>query len=86
MKRDINICHCGKEKNASVVECGDCSKISREWLYLSFKKANTNLYQREARCWHCKTQLSTTTHLKCPICNWIKCTCGACDCNYNKVI
>ncbi|WP_353853087.1 hypothetical protein [Dehalobacter restrictus] len=81
MNQDYDLCHCGNEKKVSEKECNRCNEILNEWINLTFKKGVKNLHQREAKCWSCKTKLSTLTHKKCPACNWIKCACGACGCN-----
>lgn len=38
---------------------------------------------RETRCFSCKTPLKTKFDNECLRCNWIKCKCGSCGCNYS---
>lgn len=33
-------------------------------------------------CHSCKKLISSNTHLYCDECNWLKCECGSCRCNY----
>jgi hypothetical protein len=41
---------------------------------------------RIANCFNCKRTLSSNRNNKCISCNWMKCLCGACGCNYKSNI
>jgi hypothetical protein len=81
---DKNICHCGKEIYSSAKECVECQKIAEDWIKILSKRDIISRFKRDARCWKCKAELSTETHQKCQVCNWIKCNCGACGCNIEE--
>lgn len=36
---------------------------------------------RRTHCYSCWKKIDDAGFEKCPVCNWIKCPCGACDCN-----
>ncbi len=38
--------------------------------------------QRVTHCYQCKSHLDSVDFSICNICNWIKCSCGACGCGY----
>lgn len=42
-----------------------------------YKKHYTN------NCHSCKKIISSNTHPYCDECNWLKCDCGSCRCNYS---
>jgi len=41
-----------------------------------------SLQKRITHCYRCKRNLDSRAFDICSKCNWIKCTCGACGCNY----
>ncbi|MBM6616321.1 hypothetical protein [Bacillus suaedaesalsae] len=36
-------------------------------------------YTRHTHCWRCRTRLNSQSHNKCSRCNWLICSCGACQ-------
>lgn len=36
---------------------------------------------RTTNCYSCYKPLDSSVNVKCPKCRWIKCQCGACNCN-----
>lgn len=40
------------------------------------------LKQRSTHCFGCKLPLDSVNFNQCPECNWLRCECGACGCNY----
>jgi hypothetical protein len=42
------------------------------------------MYSRTTHCHRCNKTLSHSIKGECHACNWIKCRCGACGCNYRR--
>jgi hypothetical protein len=40
--------------------------------------------RREATCFRCHLDLSSSDDSVCADCGWLRCTCGACGCNYAR--
>lgn len=39
---------------------------------------------RVTHCFNCKSDLNSVDFSICPGCDWIKCPCGGCGCNYGR--
>ncbi len=39
---------------------------------------------REANCFKCKEDLNSVNDVLCKVCNWIRCSCGACGCAWGE--
>lgn len=39
-------------------------------------------FYRVTHCFNCKSTLTSSVNNKCFSCNWLKCQCGSCGCNY----
>lgn len=37
-------------------------------------------FSYENHCWRCKEDISSAINVRCPVCRWYICTCGACGC------
>jgi len=48
------------------------------------EKASSSLKVRLTHCYYCKEPLNNFSDDKCEKCGWIKCSCGACGCRYDK--
>ena len=45
---------------------------------------STRLQRRVTHCYGCKTDLNSIDFTLCSSCHWIRCTCGACGCEYDR--
>lgn len=52
--------------------------ISFETRDFSFK------FERITHCFNCKSILTSSVNNKCFSCNWLKCQCGSCGCNFGR--
>jgi hypothetical protein len=62
----------------------NCEATNAVNLYLNFRRRYMSLRQRN-RVTHCYKCQSNLNSMRFPIgleCEWIKCTCGACGCDY----
>lgn len=52
-------------------------------FYKRGKETNYILKERNPNCHSCGKRLSSKVYNKCDICNWLKCDCSSCGCNYS---
>lgn len=63
-------------KNFLLTKCGSMGpKVLRRYW---------EIFPRRPHCFRCLQQLMDDSSPPCPICRWIKCSCGACGCKYDK--
>lgn len=53
----------------------------QEVHFSELEKLTSESKSRMPHCHSCKKQLNSNTHSKCQ-CNWLKCDCGSCGCDY----
>ena len=60
------------------------SKIKLAEGEVSKKILSTIKKYRITHCYNCKKPLNNSSDNECKKCGWIKCSCGACGCNYDS--
>jgi len=59
----------------------DIKKFRTDYKYGQGKKVNEHYINN---CHSCREMVSHKTHSRCETCEWYKCECGSCGCNYKR--